>query len=309
MTTVLLTHKDCLEHVTPEGHPERVDRLKSVLTALREPEFHALNWRDAPDASMEQIARVHPETAIRRLFDCVPETGFFRVDADTALSPGSKKAALRAAGAVVEGVDLLMRGEVGNAFCAVRPPGHHAEPNQAMGFCLINNVAVGAMHARASYGLNKIAVIDFDVHHGNGTQASFYDDPHLFYASTHQMPLYPGTDNPHEKGVADNIVNVALKPGSGSEAFRAAMNEIVLPKLRAFEPEFIFISAGFDAHEADPLSNLNLTDDDYAWATECLMGIAAEVCEGRLVSTLEGGYDLDALASASKAHVSAMMSV
>lgn len=308
MTTALLTHKDCLEHVTPEGHPERVDRLKSVLTALREPEFGSLKWSDAPDASMEQIVRVHPEAAIIELFDCIPQTGFFRVDADTALSSGSKKAALRAAGAVVEGVALVMRGEVANAFCAVRPPGHHAEPSQAMGFCLINNVAVGAMHARATYGLNKIAVVDFDVHHGNGTQASFYDDPHLFYASTHQMPLYPGTGSPHEKGVADNIVNVALSPGSGSDAFRAAMNDIVLPKLRAFEPEFIFISAGFDAHEADPLSNLNLTDDDYAWATECLVGIASEVCDRRLVSTLEGGYDLDALASASKAHVLAMMS-
>ena len=307
MQTLLVTHAACLGHETPAGHPERADRLRAVLAALDAPEFATLIRADAPLATAEQLERVHLPIHVETILNAAPASGFRRIDADTAMSPGSVEATLRAAGAVVHAVDEVMAGRARNAFCAIRPPGHHAEPDQAMGFCLFNNVAIGALHARDAHGLKRPAVIDFDVHHGNGTQAAFEVDAALFYASTHQFPLYPGTGAPDERGVG-NIVNACLAPGSGSAEFREAFSTQVMPALARFEPDFIFISAGFDAHADDPLANLALTDDDYAWATAELMRYAAKQCAGRVVSTLEGGYDLGALRSSTTAHVRALQS-
>ncbi len=306
MTTALFTHAACIAHDPGPGHPESPARLKAVLAALDAPAFAALARHEAPLASEEQIARVHPPELIHALLGALPEKGYARLDADTILSPGSGEAALRAAGALCAAVDAVMHGDARNAFCAVRPPGHHAEPEQPMGFCLFNNVAIGAFHARAAHGLQRIAVLDFDVHHGNGTQAAFEADADLFFASSHQSPLYPGTGSVVERGVG-NIFNAPLPPGSGSREFRAAWADRLLPALRDFKPEFILISAGFDAHEDDPLANLNLTDDDYAWITREIMAVADECCEGRVVSTLEGGYDLAALARSVSAHLYMMM--
>lgn len=307
MTTSLFSHSACLYHETPLGHPESPDRLRAVLHALESEDFVYLDRREAPRASREQLARVHPPYFIDAILRQIPERGFHHFDADTVISPQSGEAALRAAGAVVAAVDAVMMGESRNAFCAVRPPGHHAEPTTAMGFCLFNNVAVGALHARAAWELERIAVVDFDVHHGNGTQEMFADDPDLFYASTHQWPLYPGTGSPKERGVRDNILNIPLRPFSGSEAFRDALRNQIRPALERFRPDFLLVSAGFDGHAADPLAQLQLVEEDYAWATRELMSLAQEFCSGRLVSTLEGGYNLDALAASAKAHVLALM--
>lgn len=307
MTTLLFTHPACLDHDPGPQHPERPARLAAILAALDGPDFAALDRREAPRADDAQLSLVHPTLHIQRVLGAVPPAGRTRIDADTALSPGSGEAALRAAGAVCAAVDAVMAGEGRNAFCAVRPPGHHAEPDRAMGFCLFNNVAVGALHARKRHELRRIAVIDFDVHHGNGTQAAFERDADLFYASTHQFPLYPGTGSIQERGVARNIVNLPLAPGADSEQFRLAIEQGVLPALTAFRPQLILISAGFDAHADDPLANLELTTEDFGWATERLAAVAASACDGRLVSTLEGGYDLDALAESSAAHVRALM--
>ncbi|WP_370152453.1 histone deacetylase family protein [Ferrovibrio sp.] len=307
MATALFSHSACFAHDTGEGHPECPERLRAVLAGLEAEEFLYLDRREAPRATTEQIGRVHPGGFADRILRAIPQSGLRYVDGDTVVSPGSGEAALRAAGAVCAAIDAVMQGEVRNAFCAVRPPGHHAEPGQAMGFCLFNNVAIGAWHARDRWGLRKIAVIDFDVHHGNGTQAAFEADPDLFYASTHQYPLYPGTGAASEKGVAGNIVNLPLRPFAGSKEFRQAMETVLLPKLEGFAPELVLVSAGFDAHVSDPLAQLQLTDADYHWATERLLAVAAATAQGRLVSALEGGYDLEALARASAAHVRALM--
>lgn len=307
MNTLLFTHKACIEHDPGTHHPECPARLRAVLNALEAEEFQSLDRREAPRAEIDQIARVHDRGYVHAVLDAIPTEGRRALDGDTHVSPGSGEAALRAAGAACAAVDAVAAGEARNAFCAVRPPGHHAEQATAMGFCLFNNVAVAALHARAAHGLKRAAVIDFDVHHGNGTQAMFWNDAALFYASTHQSPLYPGTGSLRERGNFGNIVNAPLAPMSGSEEFRSAMAEAVLPALRAFEPDIVFISAGFDAHRADPLAMLNLENDDYAWATAELMAVADEYCGGRVVSTLEGGYDLNALAASAAAHVRALM--
>ncbi|MBL9011788.1 MAG: histone deacetylase family protein [Alphaproteobacteria bacterium] len=307
MTTALFTHFACLDHVTPPGHPESPERLRAVLKALEAPAFAGLARGEAPRAAAEALARVHPGDFVRRVLSSVPERGLKSIDGDTTLSPGSGEAVLRAAGAVIAAVDAVMTGEARNAFAAVRPPGHHAEPGTAMGFCVFNNVAVGAQHARAAHGLRRIAVVDFDVHHGNGTQAAFEMDADLFFASTHQWPLYPGTGLPQERGIAGNVVNVPLPPRAGSDEFREAFDSLVLPALEAFGPELVMVSAGFDAHAADPLADLRLTEADYAWATWRLAEIADVHAKGRMVSTLEGGYDLDALAASAAAHVKALM--
>jgi acetoin utilization deacetylase AcuC-like enzyme len=303
VTTMLITHMDCLWHDTGPSHPERPDRLRAVRHALGEDDFPDLTRVEAPLASNAQIALAHPADHVDAMFDAIPSEGRHQLDGDTVVSPGSAEAARRGAGAVIAAVDAVFTGGADNAFCAVRPPGHHAEPRQPMGFCLFNNVVVGAQHARAAHGVTRIAVIDFDVHHGNGTEAFFRSDPDLFYGSTHQWPLYPGTGERSERGVAGNICNAPLPPNAGSREFRFAMTETVLPALAAFMPELLIISAGFDAHENDPLAHLNFTDDDYGWITTELMKIADECCQGRVVSVLEGGYDLDALQSASVAHV------
>jgi acetoin utilization deacetylase AcuC-like enzyme len=306
MTTLLLTHEACFAHDPGPHHPESPARLKAVLAALAEPAFAKLARGEAPKASLEQIALVHPGDFAKRMLAAVPKQGYAAIDADTILSPGSGEAALRAAGACIAAVDAVMKGEAQNAFCAVRPPGHHAEPHHAMGFCLFNNVAIAAAHARQTHKIERVAVIDFDVHHGNGTQAAFEQDSTLFYASTHQMPLYPGTGAASERGVG-NIVNAPLRPMSGSEEFRKAFSTIILPALDVFRPEFLIISAGFDAHRADPLAQLMLVEADYAWSTERLVEVAKRHAQGRIVSSLEGGYDLDALAESAAAHVAALM--
>ena len=308
MTTLLYTHPACLDHDPGRHHPESPARLRAVLAALDDPEFARLERREAPEADREDLLRVHSPRHVESILGAVPKTGHVGIDADTVLSPASGEAALRAAGAVVAAVDAVVAREGDNAFCAVRPPGHHAEPLQAMGFCLFNNAAIGALRARQVHGLARVAVIDFDVHHGNGTQAAFETDGSLFYASTHQYPLYPGTGSAGETGVG-NIVNVPLRPMSGSGQFRLALTERILPMLDAFRPEFVLVSAGFDAHRDDPLAQLMLGEADYTWVTERLLEIAYRHAKGRLVATLEGGYDLPALAASAAAHVRVLMSV
>ena len=250
---------------------------------------------------------MHPAAYLAGLARRVPEQGFAAIDADTFLGPATLAAARRAAGAVVRGVDMVMAGEVRNAFCAIRPPGHHAETATAMGFCYFDSVVIGARHALEAHGLERVAIVDFDVHHGNGTQDLVWDDARILFASTHQMPLYPGTGRPSERGAHGQIVNVPLPPGAGGEAFRAAMLGRVLPAVDAHRPEMILVSAGFDAHARDPLANLNLTEADFAWVTERLCDLADKHCGGRIVSTLEGGYDLGALAASVAAHVRVLM--
>ncbi len=307
MTTLLFSHPACADHDPGRMHPERPDRVRAALAALSGPDFGALLRREAPRATREQLCQVHPGDYVDHVLSAVPDSGYVGLDGDTILSPGSGEAALRAAGAAAAAVDAVVAGEADNAFCAVRPPGHHAEPSVAMGFCMFNNVAVAALQAREVHGLQRVAVVDFDVHHGNGTQAMFWNDAKLFFGSTHQMPLYPGTGAAAERGIAGNIVNAPLPSGAGSEHFRAAMSETVIPALRRFLPDLILVSAGFDAHADDPLAGLNFHDDDYAWVTAELLAVAGDVCDGRLVSTLEGGYDLDALGRSVAAHVRALM--
>ncbi len=306
MTTLFYTHSACLEHDPGPHHPESPARLRAVLAALSGPDFAGLERREAAEAAIDDLLRLHPRAHVERILAAVPATGHAALDADTVLSPASGRAALRAAGAVVAAVDAVVAGEADNAFCAVRPPGHHAEPNRAMGFCLFNNAAIGALRARQTHGLERVAVVDFDVHHGNGTQAAFEADNSLFYASTHQYPLYPGTGAASETGVG-NIVNVPLRPMAGSGPFRRAFEERVLPALDAFRPQLVIVSAGFDAHCSDPLAQLMLDEGDYAWVTEKLVGLARRHARGRLVSTLEGGYDLAALGASAAAHLRVLM--
>ena len=306
--TLIFEHAICLEHDLGQGHPERPDRLRAIQLALAEPAFAALERRSAPLASWPQIALVHPQHYIDQVAAAAPVQGRVQLDPDTAMNPASLEAARRAAGAVCGAVDAVMAGEAPNAFCAVRPPGHHAEPARSMGFCIFNSVAIGALHARAEHGLKRVAVVDFDVHHGNGTQSAFWDDGDLFYGSTHQMPLYPGTGAAVETG-AGNIHNFPLSPGAGGVAFRGAFIDGLLPALDAFAPELLLVSAGFDGHVDDPLAQLRLETEDYAWVSAELLAVAEQHCRGRLVSSLEGGYDLAALATATAAHVRALMSL
>lgn len=301
--TALLTHPACLAHETPPGHPESPPRLRAVLDALSGDEFRGLKRIKAARASLDMLARVHEREYVHALLECLPTSGLAMIDSDTGVSPGTREAVLRAAGANAHAVNLVMSGEVRNVFCAVRPPGHHAGPARAMGFCLFNNVCVGAAHARAVFGLERIAILDFDVHHGNGTEACFAANEAYFYGSTHQSPLFPGTG---KESAGAQIHNHPLEAGSGSLAFRTAFEEI-FEELAQFRPDFIFISAGFDAHRDDPIAQLKLEDGDYAWVTEAACKIAAESCEGRVVSTLEGGYDLPSLARSVRAHVKALM--
>ena len=306
MTTLLYTHPACLEHDTSFGHPECPARLTAILNALRTAPFAALEWRDAPQATVEQLTRIHPRAYIERIFARVPRQGNFALDGDTILSPQSGEAALRAAGAVCAAVDAIVQGEASNAFCAIRPPGHHAEPNQAMGFCLFSNAAIGAAHARVAHGLARVAIIDFDVHHGNGTQAAVERDPGYLYISTHQAYIYPGTGRRDERGVG-NVVNIPLLAGSGSTDLRHVWRQEIEPALREFKPQLILISAGFDAHHMDPLAELNFNEEDYAWLTRRISAVAADFCAGQVVSILEGGYNLSALAASVAAHVKALM--
>ncbi len=305
--TLLFTHPDCLAHDQGPGHPERPARLEAVLKALDAPAFASLDRRAAPLATTDQIARVHTRAHVDEILDSTPRAGLVRLDADTALSPGSDRAALRAAGALVAAIDAVMAGEARTAFCAVRPPGHHAEPDRSMGFCLFNSIAVAAAHAQAAHGVGRIAIIDFDVHHGNGTQTMASTRQDWLYASSHQFPFYPGTGAMAERGRYGNIVNAPLRQGDGSAEFRFAYEQRILPALEAFAPDLMLISAGFDAHRRDPLASIGLDEADFAWVTEALAGIAARHAGGRIVSALEGGYDLEALATSTAAHVAGLM--
>jgi acetoin utilization deacetylase AcuC-like enzyme len=306
MTTLLLTHPACLLHDTGYGHPERADRLRAIADALSAPAFKTLKREEAPRAELAAIERLHPKVYVEMVRASIPAQGYNMLDPDTVVSPRSFEAALRAAGACLHAVDQVATGKADNAFCAVRPPGHHAEPSRAMGFCLFNNVAIAALHARAAHGAKRVAVIDFDVHHGNGTQDAFWSDPDLFYGSTHQMPLFPGTGALNERGVG-NIFNAPLNPGGGGADFRGAYEARILPALDAFAPDFLLVSAGFDAHLREPLAQLRLLEPDFAWITEKLLAAAEKHCGGKLVSTLEGGYDLEALATSTAAHVQTLM--
>jgi acetoin utilization deacetylase AcuC-like enzyme len=306
MPTLLLSHPDCLLHDTGTGHPERPDRLRAVADALAAPVFAPLKRELAPLAELAVIERLHPPRYVEAIRAATPRHELIWLDPDTVMSPHSWQAALRATGAAVEAIDQVMTGGVKNAFCAVRPPGHHAEPSRPMGFCLFNNVAIAALHARAAHGAERVAVIDFDVHHGNGTQDAFWSDKDLFYGSTHQMPLFPGTGALNEAG-AGNICNAPLRAGDGRAHFQEAFLSRVLPALHDFSPDLLLISAGFDAHRDDPLAQIELAEADFAWVTERLLEMAEKHAGGRVVSTLEGGYNLDALGRSAAAHVQMLM--
>ncbi|HKU65186.1 MAG TPA: histone deacetylase family protein [Rhizomicrobium sp.] len=306
MPTLLVTHPDCIAHDPGRGHPEAPGRLSAILDIFKEPEFSAVLRQEAPLGRETDIVLVHDPDFVSAVLAAVPATGQAALDADTILSPGSGSAALRAVGAVTAAVDAVVAGGASNAFCAVRPPGHHAEPAQAMGFCLFNSIAIAARHAQAAHGVKRVAIVDFDVHHGNGTQAVVENDPSLFFASSHQYPLYPGTGAAGETGLG-NVVNAPLSAGSDGRVFRRAFETRILPALDAFAPDLLLVSAGFDAHRADPIAGLELEEADFAWVTARLMEAARRHCGGKLVSVLEGGYDLRALAGSAAAHLSALM--
>ena len=306
MSLLFYTHEVALRHDAGPGHPESPVRLQAILRAVDEADIAGLARREAPEATLEQVQRVHPARYTSRMLEAVPESGYVRVDADTVLNPFSGEAALRAAGAACAAVDAVMAGEALRAFSAMRPPGHHAEAMEAMGFCIFNNVAVGAMQARAVHKLSRLAIFDFDVHHGNGTQNTFYDDPDTLYLSTHQSPLYPGTGLSSERGIKGNILNRPLPPGTGGPTWRRVVERDILPAIDAWRPQLLFISAGFDAHADDPLASMALVEDDFAWVTRELCALAERHCGGRVVSVLEGGYDPSALARSTVAHLQVM---
>ena len=307
MTTLLISHPATLDHQTSAGHPERPDRIRAVDKALAGEAFGALDRRLADKATFDQVALAHPRAYVDAIEDVSPETGTVHIDSDTVMSPGTLEAILRGAGAGAQAVDAVLGGEVRNAFAAMRPPGHHAERTRAMGFCLFNNAAIAARHAQAKHGIGRVAIVDWDVHHGNGSQDIFWADPSVLCCSTHQMPLYPGTGALSERGDHDTIVNAPLRPGANGDAFRDAFTSRILPRLEQFGPELVIISAGFDAHWRDPLANLQLEAADFAWATKMLMDVADKHAGGRVVSILEGGYDLQGLAESVSAHVTTLM--
>jgi len=301
MATALITHPDCIRHEMGSGHPESPERLRAILAALKSSGLaESLSLLEAPEATREQLERVHDAAHVDMIFEAAPASGYAYLDPDTSMNAASLSAALRAAGAVVKATDLVMSGEARAAFCAVRPPGHHATPDRPMGFCLFNNVAVGAMHAIEAHGLARVAILDFDVHHGNGTEDAFHEDPRVMLCSTFQHPYYPycGADSSNE-----HIVNVPLAAMTDGRGFRAAVERHWLPALEAFRPQLVFVSAGFDAHRDDPLAYLKLDDEDYRWVTEKAVEVAERHAEGRVVSTLEGGYNTEALGRCVVEHV------
>jgi acetoin utilization deacetylase AcuC-like enzyme len=307
MSTLLITHPACLEHLMPLGHPERPDRLRAIERALEAEKFQILARSQAPLASLEMIALCHPMEYITAVREAAPREGLIHLDADTAMSPGTFEAALRAAGGAIHAVDEVLTKKAANAFVAARPPGHHAETARPMGFCLFDNAAIAARYSQQRYGIASAAIVDFDVHHGNGSQEIFWSDKTVMYCSTHQMPLFPGTGAVGETGEHNTVVNAPLRPGDGGAAFRAAFETRILPRLSEFKPELVIISAGFDAHMRDPLANINLAEADFIWATQKIMDLADSCAGGRVISLLEGGYDLQALGNSVAAHVATLM--
>mgnify|MGYP000904661261 FL=1 len=307
MTTLLISHPSSLRHVTPPGHPERADRMRAVEQALEDERFALLQRVEAPEGTLAQVELCHPAAYAQAISEASPQEGLVQIDADTIMSPGTLAAVLHGVGGAVHAVDEVMSGRVSNAFSAMRPPGHHAESDKAMGFCFFNNAAIAARHAQKAHGAERVAIVDWDVHHGNGTQEIFWGDASVLYASTHEMPLYPGTGAPSERGEHGTIVNAPLRAGDGTDVFRDAFESAVLPRLDDFRPDLVIVSAGFDAHWRDPLANINLKEADFAWATQKLMAIADRHAGGRLVSILEGGYDLEGLSKSTAAHVMALM--
>ena len=294
MATVFLTHPDCVLHEMGAGHPESPQRLRSILSAIQSSGLSAsLDLREAPEATREQLERVHEREHVDLIYESAPDSGYAYLDPDTSMNARSLSAALRAAGALVAATDAVIAGPAKRAFCAVRPPGHHATRERPMGFCIFNNVAIGAAHALAAHGLERVAVLDFDVHHGNGTEDAFHDDPRVMLCSTFQHPYYPysGADSGNE-----HIINVPLAAMTDGRGFRAAVERFWMPALESYRPQLVFVSAGFDAHRNDPLAYLKLDDEDYRWVTERLVEVAERHAEGRVVSTLEGGYNTEALA-------------
>ncbi|HXQ82758.1 MAG TPA: histone deacetylase family protein [Xanthobacteraceae bacterium] len=307
MTTLLLTHPATLDHLTPPGHPERPDRIRAVTQVLGEDRFKDLVRSEAPEGSLDLVTLCHDEHYVSELKRIAPKSGLIYLDGDTSMSPGTWEAVMRGVGGAVAATDAVMSGAHNNAFVAIRPPGHHAETSKPMGFCFFDNVAIAARHAQRKYGISRAAVVDFDVHHGNGTQDIFWADKSVMYCSTHQMPLFPGTGASGERGEHDNIVNAPLASEDDGAKFRAAFENVILPQLTKFSPELIIISAGFDAHYRDPLASLNLKAEDFDWVTRKLMDLAYSTAEGRIVSVLEGGYDLQGLKESVASHVTALM--
>jgi acetoin utilization deacetylase AcuC-like enzyme len=309
MTTRLYTHDVFVEHATPPGHPERADRVRAIRAALDDPRFAALDRVSAPLAAEDAVLLVHPETHLDAIRRMRPDEGLVRVDSDTVMSARSMEVALHGVGAAMAAVDDVFSGRADNVFICSRPPGHHAEKTRAMGFCLFANASIAARHAQKTHGAERVAIVDWDVHHGNGTQDIFWDDPSVLFCSTHQMPLFPGSGAKSETGAGDDghIVNAPLAAGDGGDEFKEAFMSRVLPAIDAFRPDLILISAGFDAHYRDPLGGINLTEDDFDWATGQLMERASRFSSGRLVSMLEGGYDLIGLANSAAAHVARLM--
>lgn len=307
MTTLFYHHSSALRHEMPEGHPERPDRIRAIHHALSAETFAALERREAPEAALQAITLAHPAEWVDALVAAAPAAGLVHIDADTVMSPGTLEAARRGAGGAIAAIDAVVAKEAANAFVAMRPPGHHAEKTRAMGFCFFNYAAIAARHAQRAHGAERVAIMDFDVHHGNGTQDIFWDDESVLYASTHEMPLYPGSGRSSERGEHDTIVNAPLVAGADGETFRAVMEGRILPRIDEFQPDVVIISAGFDAHYRDPLASLRLKEEDFAWATARLMELADRHSGGRVVSVLEGGYDLQGLSSSVAAHVATLM--
>ncbi|UWP95387.1 histone deacetylase family protein [Aliiroseovarius crassostreae] len=307
MTTVFYTHPRCHDHVTPPGHPEQVARLAAIESALSAPQYDMLDRRDAPMATPDMVELCHPRAHYERIAAAEPKEGWAQLDGDTFLAPGSLEAAMRAIGGNLAAVDAVIGGEAQNAFVACRPPGHHAETETPMGFCLFSTIGIAARYAADTHGLSRIAVLDFDVHHGNGTQDVLWSEDRVLFVSSHQMPLYPGSGGRNEQGAHGQILNKPLESGSGGVKMRATWDRVIDTALRRYQPELILVSAGFDAHRADPLAGLNWSTDDFAWLARRICDLADETCAGRVVSSLEGGYDLDALGESVSAYIDVMM--
>lgn len=308
MTTTFYTHSDCLLHDTGDGHPERPDRLRAIMDAIKSADMPNLLKKEAPLADPELLTLVHPSAHIRAIQDIIPQgEGHYYIDGDTLISDGSWNAALRAVGSVCQAVDDIMDGKTHNAFCAVRPPGHHAEPDQAMGFCLFNNAAIAARHAQTTHALDRVAILDFDVHHGNGSDTVARHAEHIFYGSSHEWPIFPGTGGPDSNTDNGHVINVPLPHRSGSQDFRKAWDDAIFPALDRFAPELIILSAGFDGHKDDPLASMELQTEDYKWVTERIGATAQKHAQGRIVSVLEGGYHLDALSQSVVTHIQALL--